>query len=299
MIDTVFSLGSPELWALINSFAYSITITLVRRGIATGTPLTSVIILNSCIAVAGLCTGFFRGSFAATDPRALLWFALTGMAGFGMGSLLFYSAIERLGVSRATVIHSATPLWGAVFAMIALGERPGSSVLLGTISIVGGICLLSWPEKEEKAGFRNWIQGGVYLPLISSVLFAGVPIFAKLGLSYQQTPYMGFGVAFTFGLLVILAARPLMPGGGVIQADRKAIWSFFLGAPANIIAAFSMWTALSRGLVSSVLPLSRMTPLWVLLLSYLFLGRYERIRPRTAIAAFLVVAGGVLITVFR
>jgi uncharacterized membrane protein len=130
-------------------------------------------------------------------------------------------------------------------------------------------------------------------------LYALVPIFGKLGLSYQPAPYMGFGVAFGSSLFLILATRPLTPGGGEIRADRKAIWFFFLAAPTNIIAAFSMWTALSRGMVSSVLPLSRMTPLWVLLFSYLFLGRYERIRFKTVIAALFVVAGGVLITVFR
>jgi drug/metabolite transporter (DMT)-like permease len=42
-----------------------------------------------------------------------------------------------------------------------------------------------------------------------------------------------------------------------------------------------------------------MTPLWVVLFSYLFLKRYERIRLRTLIAALLVVEGGVLITLFR
>jgi uncharacterized membrane protein len=110
---------------------------------------------------------------------------------------------------------------------------------------------------------------------------------------------MGFGVSFGIGLLMILATIPFVPYRVVIHADRKALWSFFLGVPTNILAAFMMWSAFARGMVSSVLPLSRMTPLWVMLFSYLFLRRYEQIRLRTVIAALLVVAGGVLITMFR
>ncbi len=72
-----------------------------------------------------------------------------------------------------------------------------------------------------------------------------------------------------------------------------------VGLPFNIIAAYLMWTAFVAGMVSSVLPLSRMTPLWVILLSLLFLGKIERVAPKTAVSACLVVAGGMMITLFR
>ena len=51
--------------------------------------------------------------------------------------------------------------------------------------------------------------------------------------------------------------------------------------------------------VSTVLPLSRLVPLWVVLWTYLFLGGLERITPRIVLAAGMVVAGGVLITAFK
>ena len=50
---------------------------------------------------------------------------------------------------------------------------------------------------------------------------------------------------------------------------------------------------------STTLPLSRLVPLWVLLLSYFCLRTLERIGWREAVAAALVVLGAALITAFR
>lgn len=60
-----------------------------------------------------------------------------------------------------------------------------------------------------------------------------------------------------------------------------------------------MWTAILGGNVSVVVPLSRVVPLWVMLWSWLFLGQLERITKRVVLAAAMVVAGGVLITLLR
>lgn len=281
---------------MATSFSYSITLILVRRGMTTATPLASIIVLNSVVSLTGLTIALLAGTLASAEPGALGWFVLTGVVGHGTGSLVFFSAIQRLGVSRATAIHSSTPLWGVVFAVAFLGEAPGGHVVLGVLGIVGGVFLLSWPKGR---GRKNRIPRDYLLPLASSVCFALVPVFAKMGLAQQSAPYLGFGVASGSGLLLMLAARRLLPGGGAIRADARALGCLLAGAAFNVAAAFLMWTAFVAGMVSSVLPLSRMTPLWVVAFSFLFLGNIERVSARTALAACLVVAGGALIAWFR
>ncbi|MCY4382077.1 MAG: EamA family transporter [Nitrospinae bacterium] len=299
MVEWISSWGSPEFLALATSFSYSITLITVRRAMTTGSPLMSIIVLNSLVSIVGLTTALVLGTLASTNMRALGWFALTGVAGHGTGSLIFFSAIERLGVNRATAVHSSAPLWGVVFAIIILGEQPGVYVLMGTLGIVGGVFLLSWPERKRAGGGSpNWSRKDYLLPLFSSLCYAMVPVFAKLGLAEQQAPYLGFGVAFGSGLLLMLAARRMTPGGGVIRGNAQTVKALLVGLPFNIIAAFLMWTAFVAGMVSSVLPLSRMTPLWVILFSFLFLGKIERVAARTVLAACLVVSGGVMITLF-
>ncbi len=300
MAESISSWGSPEFFALVTSFSYSITLLTVRRAMTTGSPLMSIIVLNSLVSLVGLATAFFEGTLFSADARALGWFALTGVAGHGTGSLIFFSAIERLGVSRATAVHSSAPFWGVVFAIIILGEQPGVYMLAGTLGIVGGVFLLSWPEKERAGGStQNRSRTDYLLPIFSSLCYAIVPVFAKLGLAEQKAPYLGFGVAFGSGLLLMLAARRMMPGGGVIRGNMHTVKVLLVGLPFNIVAAFLMWTAFVTGMVSSVLPLSRMTPLWVILLGFLFLRKIERVAAKTVLAACLVVAGGVMITLLR
>ena len=285
MVEWISSWGSPEFLAVATSFSYSITLISVRRAMTTGSPLMSIIVLNSLVSIAGLTTALVLGTLASTNLRALGWFALTGMAGHGTGSLIFFSAIERLGVSRATAIHASSPLWGVAFAVIILGEQPGVYVLLGTLGIVGGVFLLSWPGRGGgKKGSGEPVRRDYLLPISSSVCYATVPVFAKLGLAEHEAPYLGFGVAFGSGLLLMLAARRMMPGGGVIRGNMETLRALLVGLPFNIIAAFLMWTAFVAGMVSSVLPLSRMTPLWVILFSFLFLGKIEPCSAKEKIA---------------
>ena len=232
MVEWISSWGSPEFLAVATSFSYSITLISVRRAMTTGSPLMSIIVLNSLVSIAGLTTALVLGTLASTNLRALGWFALTGMAGHGTGSLIFFSAIERLGVSRATAIHASSPLWGVAFAVIILSEAPGVYVLLGTLGIVGGVFLLSWPGRGGgKKGRGEPVRRDYLLPLSSSVCYATVPVFAKLGLAEHEAPYLGFGVAFGSGLLLMLAARRMMPGGGVIRGNMATLRALLVGLP--------------------------------------------------------------------
>ena len=75
-----------------------------------------------------------------------------------------------------------------------------------------------------------------------------------------------------------------------------------LFAPAGILFGLSyvtLFAAFYRGRVSVVSPLVAMESLWGVVLSAIVLGSSERIGPRLVLGATLIVAGGVLIGVFR
>jgi len=67
----------------------------------------------------------------------------------------------------------------------------------------------------------------------------------------------------------------------------------------NMVGAIIYWSALVAGSVSTILPISRLYPLWVLVLGALFLGRMEKISIRVVLAGVIVVFGGVLITIYQ
>ncbi len=73
-------------------------------------------------------------------------------------------------------------------------------------------------------------------------------------------------------------------------------------APAGVLFGLSyvcLFEAYYRGLVTVVSPLVATESLWGVALAAIVLGRSERVGPRLVAGAALVVAGGVLIGVFR
>lgn len=297
MIDLLIYGIRGEYLATISSLLYAITLISIRAGMAGGTPFTALLTVNSIVSVGALTTAAIRGSLFSTAFVPLLWFALIGFLAQGIGTLTHYIGIERMGVSRATSVQSITPLWGVLFAFIVLGERPGVSVIAGTVAIVAGVVLLAAPEEEgSKSG---WMQGAVLFPLVSSVTYAFVPILAKFAFVYQQTPVLGLGVAFGAASITMFLGRKKIPGGAVIQATPRGLRFFALAGVMNLLGAIVFWSALVGGDVSIVLPISRLYPLWVLILGAAFLGRAENISIRVVLAGVMVVFGGVLITAYQ
>lgn len=290
------SIGPGELMALGSSVSYSVTLVAIRQGLRAGTPLAAVLTVLGIVSAGGLCTSLFRGTLQTSTLTPLLWFAAIGVIGPGIGNISDFIGIQRLGVSRSTLVQSSSPIWGTLLAVFTLGERPRALVVLGTLCIVGGVSLFAFWRENHK--FGSGFHGALIFPLIASVAYGLVPVFSKFAYAHQKTPMAGLGVAFAVGILVLLAAKPLLPGGGKVHASRQDILWFTLAGAFNLISSSLLWTAFMVGDVSSVLPVSRLYPLWVVLLSYLFLGRLERVTWRIVLAAALVVAGGVLVTAF-
>ena len=203
-----------------------------------------------------------------------------------------------MGLGRSVTISSCTPLWSTLIAVVFLGERPSAWVIAGTVAIVAGVALLSIQEDRSQS-LRSWLHGALIFPLVASVAYALPPIFIKLAYAYQPSPAVGIAVAFFMANVVLLAFKSLMPIMGKFQVGRKGFLMLFAAGVFGFLCSFFMWTALSLSIVSTTIPLSRTSPILVIILSYLFLGKHEVITRRIVIGAVSVVIGGLLITVLR
>ena len=67
MVEWISSWGSPEFLAVATSLSYSITLITVRRAMTTGSPLMSMIVLNSVVSLVGLAAAFFEGTLFSAD----------------------------------------------------------------------------------------------------------------------------------------------------------------------------------------------------------------------------------------
>jgi drug/metabolite transporter (DMT)-like permease len=184
------------------------------------------------------------------------------------------------------------PLAAVTFAVVLLGEPLVAGVAVGALLVVGGGVLLA-SERSRPAHVKRI---GLVFAFSAMVVFALRDTFVRwLSADTGATPALAVTAtlasgALTILLITLLLRRPLSVRGAVP----------FL--PAGLLFGLSyvcLFEALYRGRLSVVTPLVATESLWGVLLSALLLRKHEAVGLRLAAGAALVVAGGVLIGVFR
>jgi drug/metabolite transporter (DMT)-like permease len=131
------ALTSAVLWGSIPVF--------VRKGLVHSS--ASVAVLLGLLASAPLLllvVSFHPRSVSeAVAPQAALWFAAVGIMGPCLGRVFNYIGVERLGAARATPLINSSPLFTTVLALLFLREEITLRVLLGVLSIVAGVAMLT------------------------------------------------------------------------------------------------------------------------------------------------------------
>ena len=219
-------------------------------------------------------------------------FLLAGVLGPGASQLLFTLAVRDAGPSRTSVTVGTAPLFSIAIALVLLDEPAQAGVILGALLIVvGGIVLVREPGRPEHV---KWI--GLAFALAAAIVFAVRDNLVRhLSLDTDVEP-------------ALAAAATLFAGGLTVAVwllvTRRRLPSVGLAAfvPAGILFGLSylcLFEAYYRGRVSVVSPLVATESLWGVALSALLLRRHELVGPRLFGGAALVVAGGILIGVFR
>lgn len=81
-------------------------------------------------------------AFRATNPRAALLFAASGLMAGLFGTWAYLGALKSAEASRIVPISASYPLVTALLSLLLLKEDFSLSRLLGTVLVVAGIWLL-------------------------------------------------------------------------------------------------------------------------------------------------------------
>lgn len=74
-------------------------------------------------------------------PAALAGAGLLGLVGYGVSLVLFIMALRDLGTARTSAYFSIAPFFGAVLALLALGEHPAPAFWLAAVLMGAGVWL--------------------------------------------------------------------------------------------------------------------------------------------------------------
>jgi drug/metabolite transporter (DMT)-like permease len=220
-------------------------------------------------------------------------FLLAGVLQPGIGQLLVTLAIREAGASRASVVFGVAPLISVTIALLFLGEPASVPLIVGAVLIVAGGVELA----RERGRPEHLRAIGLLYAFAVTVLFSVRDnVLRWLSRGTDVPPGVAATAAVVGGTVVILAVLGPRLRGRVRLHDALP----FLGVGVVFgLSYVSLFEAFYRGRVTVVSPLIATESLWGVGLAYLLIRHTELVGRRLAIGAVLVVAGGVLIGVFR
>ena len=277
--------------ALAAALLSAVATILVRQGLRGSDPYTGAWI-NMIVGAIGLwIVVLVTGGVGQVSTRSLLLFAAAGLIGTIGGRVARFLAIGKVGATVTAAAGSVTPLIASFLAILLLGERVTLQILAGTAVIVIGTVLLS--TSGERLGFRPW---QIVLPLASATCFGVVAIIRKVGLN-DMGPVLGTCINLTAALVAFSALMLASGHRGIYACRGRELLCFVCAGLAENAGVFLTILALTFGAVSVVMPLAATMPIFVLLLSLLFLKGVEVLTARVVVGTMLIVLGVCLITV--
>jgi len=281
-----------EIIALMSSALWAADTVLVRQGArysavalaALSSFFVSVVVLWTII----LC--FLDFSFLGSD--AIVYFAISGLIQPAVVRFLHYTGVVQLGASRAGPVRGVAPLFAILIAFSFLGERPGAFVYLGAFSCVAGVWIIS----SRRAGEREWKLVHLAYPLGAALLTALSQNLRKAGLLLLPNPYIASAITMTTSFIIFSAVLLVTGQMRKLSLSRRSLPYYGSAAVISSVAQLLGFIALSRGDIAVVVPLINTNPLFIVLLTAVFLKDVEKINSGVVIGALLIVAGIVCIS---
>lgn len=284
--------------ALSSSFLISVTTILMKKLIVRTNPASAMIAVTVLGSAIFLLISLYTIPFSCFESEALIYFVIAGLFSPALVRWLYFISLDRIGPSVSSSIFATGPAFTAIIAIVLLNEKITLQIAIGIITIIGGIVLFERDMKkgnDAESGSRN--SKDLIFPLLSALFFSFAVVTRKLGLNILDSPIFGVTVGFVTSMvaysIVCLGSKKLRSSISIKKQDLP-----ILGGTGIFLTAawLSLFYALSYGDAVIVTPLASLHPLFVLVLSYFFLGKVEKITKGILVGACVVVAGVLLIT---
>lgn len=304
-------LSSGVFVAILASLLFALADTTIRSALRFTTPITASFLTVAMQWVIYTALNGATGGFSDLNLPGLLWFILAGLLNPVLFLTFFLLGMQRIGVSRSSTLKGSAPIYAVIFAVAFLGERPEPLQYLGIGLVVAGVITISTEGGGRGEGIsplshRPGPQRGssrapgrkidILFPLLAGLSSGIASNLFKVSLGHLPSPLLGAWVGASEGVLLFPLLAFLFPEGERFRLLPPAWPWLLLGGLAASAAVYGLFLSISLGQVSIVFTLIQTSPLFVLLISAIFLRQMERVTPGVAFGAILTVGGGALVS---
>ena len=283
----------PEIVPIISAMGWAVDSILVRRGARTSSVLSAAFLSYVVTTVLMWSYVVLNFPLSIVRSRAAFYFMTSGTLQPLLARILLYIGIERLGVARAMPLRSTGPIFSVAIAVFFLHERPVISVYLGGLFIVAGGWMVLYRRGAAKG---DWRPLDALYPLLAAFLAGVSQNFRRAGLLILPNPFVAGAVTTGTSLTLFVFYLWIKRQFSVVIPSRESLPYFGPTAFVSAVSQLLVFTSLSLGEVSVMLPLLNTTPLFSLLFSLMFLRDLEKVTMNIVLGALSLLGGAILIT---
>jgi drug/metabolite transporter (DMT)-like permease len=264
------------LW-MGGSIASFLTMTVAGRAIMPALDVFQVMEMRSVIGwFILLPLVFASGGFAAMRTKRPLQHIGRNVVHYA-GQFAWLQALTMIPLAQLISIEFTTPIWGALLAVLFLGERMGARKVAAIVLGLVGVLVIVRPGATA-------VDPGHLIMLAGAVAFGISVVMVK---SLTRTDSV---VAIIFWMLIIQSVIGLVPAIAVWRTPAPELWPWILLVSfTGMSSHFCMARALSYAEATVVMPMDFLRLPLSALIGFLLYS--EQIDTFTAVGAALILAG--------
>lgn len=292
-IAIVYALGTAFFLALRDIFGRMATHDIDPVLGTAATAFTGLVVLT----VAALLNGDLHAGFPGWG-WPLFMIGMAGILRITVGRTTLFTAIKYIGAARASSFSATNVFFAMFLGVFFLGENLTYLLTAGAVLVVGG-CVLVAMSRVQGAAAQTWKRyaAGMGFALGSAFAMALSAALTRVVVHEFSSP---LGANFYASLIALpsflpaISNRPLRSVADWTGRHWRYIWLVGL---VSAIGTTCGYFALKYAPVVVVQPIAQSRPLFVLLVSWIFLQAHESINWKVAAGALAIVLGTALLIV--
>ena len=285
--------------ALTSALMFAFTFTLVRVGVKTASSETAlwVTLAINVVFLWGWSLVGYGWQFG--DWWQWRYFFIAGIFAPLLGRLFQFLGMAKLGSNITTPLTLTHPVVTLVLAMAFLGETLTLLGLFGALLvIIGSVFVGSQGGKNQTASLKAVPKSYLLLPMVASLSYGISMVFRKIGIDIGTDAVTAAAVTTTSSWLFASIYTGVSSGFRKIRCTTNEFGFFILAGIFSSLGPVLLYFSLQYADLVIVAPLASTTPLFVLLMSYLFLRADEIFTTKVVMGTIATVLGVMMVTMY-
>ena len=234
--------ATAKLMLVVLSLAWGVTWPAIRIALREIPPFsmrTVSLALGAAFLLAAVALQ--RRRFALGRPIDWLHVVIAAVLNIIGFTMLSSFALLMAATSRVTILSYTMPIWAALFARVALGERLSRVTLFALALCVAGMAILIWPLAHDG------IPPGLMLAIATGMSWAAGTVYIKWA-QIKGDPIAVAAWQLTLGFVIVAVGLPIVEGTPHLSQVHAPAWlgTIWVGIVGSGFAYFLWFNIIGR-----------------------------------------------------